>query len=244
MVPNLKIRHGELPERVIVCGDQGRAKDIAGILTQSSLLAMNREYHSYVGKWNGVDLAVVSHGVGASGAAVCFEELIQAGAKTIIRVGTAGSYTVALPPGSIVISSGAVRRDGFTNQYVPEGYPAIASSEITSVLKKCASIISDQVIVKEGITLTLDVFYNGAIPFPHEQYKKAGVLAVEMENSALFTIASLRGVRAGSILAIDGFADVNLSEEYNPDTSVVKFAVQKEIEIALHAITSLNNEAM
>lgn len=112
-----------------------------------------------------------------------------------------------------------------------------------SALKKCASIISDQVIVKEGITLTLDVFYSGAITFPHKQYKKAGVLAVEMENSALFTIASLRGVRAGSILAIDGFADANLSEEYNPDKNEVKFAVQKEIEIALQAIISIGDSA-
>lgn len=42
MVPNLKISKGELPERVIVCGDQARAKDIASILTESSVLAMNR----------------------------------------------------------------------------------------------------------------------------------------------------------------------------------------------------------
>ncbi|HAQ06082.1 MAG TPA: hypothetical protein DCR24_00520, partial [Bacillus bacterium] len=80
---NLKVDPERLPERVIVCGDPNRAKKIASLLTGYSLLAENREYHSYIGQWNGQDVAVVSHGVGAPGAAVCFEELIMGGAKYI-----------------------------------------------------------------------------------------------------------------------------------------------------------------
>ncbi|WP_204367673.1 hypothetical protein [Enterococcus crotali] len=54
------------------------------------------------------------------GAAVCFEELIKAGAKEIIRVGTAGSYVEELPPGSLIVADSAVREDGLTYQWYPK----------------------------------------------------------------------------------------------------------------------------
>ncbi|MCK9906795.1 hypothetical protein MXD63_43235, partial [Frankia sp. Cpl3] len=71
---------------------------------------------------------------------------------------------------------------------------------------------------------------------PHVKYKKAGVLAVEMEIAALYVIAALRGIRAGAIVAIDGFADSDLAKEYNPHTDAVGAAVKNGIEIALEAI--------
>ncbi len=56
----------------------------------------------------------------------------------------------------------------------------------------------------EGLTLTLDAFYSGSISFLHDVYQRSNVLVVEMENAALMTIASLRKLKAGAILAIDG----------------------------------------
>ncbi len=237
MLPNLKINPEELPERVIVCGDPKRAAKIAALLEEQRQLAENREYHSYTGKWNGVEVAVVSHGVGAPGAAVCFEELAKGGAKTVIRVGTAGSYQQAVPPGSLVISTGAVRTDGLTSQLVPNGFPAIADRHVAAALVEAARENGDGLPVAEGITLTIDVFYNGVLEFPHVLYKKAGVLAVEMENSALFVIAALRGMKAGAILAIDGYADADLLESYNPHTDFTAKAIEAESRIALAAIT-------
>jgi uridine phosphorylase len=238
-LPNLKINPESLPERVIVCGDPNRAKKITSLLTESSLLAENREYHSYSGKWNDKEVAVVSHGVGAPGAAVCFEELIMGGAKYIIRVGTAGSYQKEIAPGSIVISTATVCTDGLTKQIVPPGFPAVSDRYIIEALCRSAEDFGGDIQVKEGITLTLDAFYSGVIDFPHQLYKKAGVLAVEMENSALFVISALKGVKSGAILAIDGYADAELREEYNPHTELVVKAVEAEAEIALNAITSL-----
>lgn len=235
ILPNLKLHAEELPARVIVCGDPKRAKEMAALLENHQFIGENREYHSYKGFWNGEEVAVVSHGVGAPGAAVCFEELAKGGAKVIIRVGTAGSYDKAVPPGSLVVSTAAVRTDGLTSQLVPPGFPAIADRTVVAALAKEGS--DAELMVCEGITLTLDAFYAGVVEFPHQLYKKAGVKAVEMENSALFVIAALRGVKAGAILAIDGYADANLREEYNPHTEIVHQAIQAEAIIALNAIT-------
>lgn len=238
-LPNLKLASDCLPERVIVCGDQARAKIIAELMDNPTKLGENREYHSFSGSWKGTKVAVVSHGVGAPGAAVCFEELIMGGVQTIIRVGTAGSYQKDVQPGSLVISTAAVSCDGLTKQIVPPGFPAIADRTIVEELTNAASSNVKDLLVKEGMTLTLDAFYSGVLEFPHQLYKKAGVVAVEMENSALFVISSLKGIKAGAILAIDGFADAELREEYNPHNEVVGKAVNAGMKVALDAIIQM-----
>lgn len=60
-----------------------------------------------------------------------------------------------------------------------------------------------------------------------------------MEISALYVVAALRGVRAGAIVAIDGFADADLAAEYDPNTNVVSDAVEREIHAALIAVAKL-----
>lgn len=233
----LEVNAEQLPKLAIVCGDPRRAKKIADKLDNAKELAYAREYRTFVGSYKGVELAVVSHGVGCPGAAVCFEELIKGGVHTLIRVGTAGSYSAEHPAGSLIVSTGAIRTDGLTKQLVPDGFPAIGDSEVVQALYQAAQAQGG--IVKMGLTVTLDVFFNGVVEIPHQQYKAAGALAVEMEIAALYVIAALRGVRAGAIVALDGYADADLAAEYDPHTTVVSDAVEREIQAALEAIAAL-----
>ncbi|WP_139997055.1 nucleoside phosphorylase [Paenibacillus paridis] len=237
MLPILQVNPEDLPAYAVVCGDPRRAEMIAQKLTDMKELAFAREYRTFVGEYEGVRLAVVSHGVGSPGAAVCFEELIRGGVKTLIRVGTAGSYSADHPAGSLVVSTAAVRAEGLTHQLVPAGFPAVADSEVTEALY--AAALESEGIVKKGITVTLDVFFSGVVDIPHRQYKQAGAIAVEMEIAALYVIATLRGARAGAILALDGYADADLAGEYDPHTDVVAKAVEREIETALRAVARL-----
>ncbi|MFD2116405.1 nucleoside phosphorylase [Paenibacillus yanchengensis] len=235
----LEVGAEQLPKLALVCGDPRRAALIATKLTDAKELAFAREYRTFVGTYEGVAVAVVSHGVGSAGAAVCFEELIKGGIETIIRVGTAGSYTADIPAGSLVVSTASVRAEGLTKQLVPDGFPAVADGAVTNALYEAATALGGGVVAK-GITLTLDVFFNGVVEFPHKLYKAAGVLAVEMEIAALYVIASLRGVKAGAIIAIDGYADSDLAAEYNPHTNAVSDAVEREIIAALDALVLLS----
>lgn len=233
----LQVNTEDLPDRAIVCGDPARAELIARRLEHTKELAFAREYRTFVGEYNGVSVAVTSHGVGSAGAAVCFEELIRGGVKKLIRVGTAGSYHADLPAGSLVVSTASAREEGLTKQLVPMGFPAVADIEITELLHRIA--LEKGAHVKKGITLTLDALFTGVLELPHRAYKEAGVLAVEMEISALYTIAAIRGARAGAIVALDGYADADLAAEYNPHTNTVAEAVELEIDIALEAIAEL-----
>lgn len=236
-LPILQVNSEDLPPYAIVCGDPRRAEAISTKLTNATELAFAREYRTFVGEYNGVKLAVVSHGVGSAGAAVCFEELIRGGVTTLIRVGTAGSYSSDHPAGSLIVSTAAVRAEGLTKQLVPDGFPAVADSAIVDALFETAK--ESEGIVKKGITVTLDVFFNGVVEVPHKQFKAAGALAVEMEIAALYIVATLRGARAGAILALDGYADSDLAADYDPHTDVVANAVEREIVTALGAIVKL-----
>jgi len=237
-LPVLKVKAEDLPDRVVVCGDPARAKLIAERMEDARELSFNREYRTLVGTYQGIPMAVVSHGVGCPGAAVCFEELIRGGVSTIIRVGTSGSYTEQLPPGSLVVSTAAVRTDGLTRQLVPEGFPAVADPELAMMLYREALRYED-IAVRKGITVCLDAFYSGVVEFPHKQYKQAGALAVEMELSALYVVASMRGARAAAILATDGYADADLAEVYNPYTDAVDRAIEAGMDAALRTLASL-----
>ncbi|MFI2858591.1 nucleoside phosphorylase [Paenibacillus sp. JSM ZJ436] len=238
LMPILQVQSEDMPEYGIVCGDPQRAERIAGFLQDVRELAFSREYRTFTGTYQGVRLAVTSHGVGSPGAAVCFEELIRSGVNTLIRVGTAGSYHAELPAGSLVVSTAAIRTDGLTRQLVPEGFPAVADSAVTQALEESALALKGGA-VRKGITVTLDVFFNGVEEVPHAKYKAAGALGVEMEIAALYVIASLRGARAGAIVAMDGYADSDLAAEYDPHTDTVARAVEREIQAALDAVAKL-----
>ncbi|MDT9722534.1 nucleoside phosphorylase [Paenibacillus sp. ClWae2A] len=245
LMPILQIHSEDMPAYAIVCGDPARAEKISRKLEQARELAFSREYRTFVGLYEGVQIAVVSHGVGSPGAAVCFEELIRAGVTTLIRVGTAGSYTADYPAGSVIVSTAAVRTDGLTRQLVPDGFPAVADIGVTQALieaareQESADAAAFAGKVGVGITVTLDAFFAGVEEIPHRKYKQAGALAAEMEIAALYIVSTLRGARAGAIVAIDGFADSDLAAEYDPHTDAVGQAVEREINAALHALVAL-----
>ena len=236
LMPTTRIPVNGISPLVIVCGDPFRAEMIANKLDDSEEIAYSREYRTFNGQHKGTDVTVTSHGVGAPGAAVCFEELIKAGAKVIIRVGTAGSYTEKLPPGSLIVASSAVRAEGLTKQMVPEGVPAVGDFRVIQALNQAAE--KKEVTFDTGMIVTLDAFYAGPVEFPHKLYKDSGALGAEMELSALYIISQLRGVHAGGIMALDGYAYADM-DHYDPHKDFVAQAVEDEINIALDAIVSV-----
>ena len=116
LLPCIHVAEGDIPPRVLVCGDPQRAERISQRLEGARCLARNREYWTYVGKHKGVDVAVVSHGVGCGGAAIAFESLWRAGAKVIIRTGTCGGMQPDVTAGSLVVATAACREEGGTEK--------------------------------------------------------------------------------------------------------------------------------
>lgn len=234
-LPIIAVRAGDMPEAMVVVGDPARAEKAAALLDGARLLGRNREFVSYTGRYQGSEMGVISHGVGASGAATCFEELCRGGVRRIVRAGTAGGMQPGVSDGDLVVATGAVRADGYTRGVVPEGYPAVADRRLTTALAEAADD------AHEGIVLTSAVFYpHDVLGSDLRRWQKAGVVAVEMESAALFVVASLHGVAAGAILAIDGNP---LAEEdtdmagYDPDRAIVHAAVDRALHAAFTALS-------
>lgn len=238
-LPHLKTYPGQIAPRVLTCGDPWRAQSIAEKMENTTVVSKNREYWVFNGEYNGVPVTVASHGVGASGAAICFEELIRSGAKVIIRVGTCGALQPEVVAGDLVVATGGVREDGVTPQLVPLSYPAVADSQVADALYAVAKEKGAR--VHKGLVLSLAAFYPGLMPLANRIMAKAGVLASENEVATLLVIASLHGVKASAIIAVDGKA-FELEDDWKPHHPLVKETVEKEIDIALEAVTRVKLE--
>lgn len=246
-LPITGLRRGSIPPAVIVCGDPGRAEKIANYLEGGELLSSEREYDVYRGNYQGMPVAVASHGVGAPGAAIAFEELIAAGARRLIRVGTCGGLQPEVTDGDLVIATAAVDQTGYGRVTVPPGFPAVADIQLTGALLQ--TVEATDYRYYSGPVLTGDGFYKGvstpAAP-DYRAYSEAGVVAVEMECAALFIVASLRRVQSAAILAVDGnvMEEAESMESYEPHREVVQKAVEAEIKVALLTLAHLERGQM
>lgn len=236
-LPITGLEVGSIPASVLVCGDPARATKTAEHLQSARLLGERREYRVYRGQYDGLPVAVCSHGVGAAGAAIAFEELVVAGAQRVIRIGTCGGLQRHVRGGNLVIATAAVDATGYGRHVAPYGYPAVADWRLVEALVAAAG---ERPHIT-GIVLTNDHFYGGVETPETPHYPTmtaANVLAVEMECAALFKVGSLRMVQTGAILAVDG----NVMDEgesmdvYDPHRAVVSQAVEDEIAIALRAL--------
>lgn len=220
---HIACRPGDVGRYVFLPGDPGRVPLIAGFLDDARPVAHNREYVTYTGTLDGAQVSVCSTGIGAPSAAIALEELAAIGADTFVRVGRSGGLQPDLPVGSIVIATGAVRDEGTSRAYLPLEFPAVADLEIVNALLEAARALG--VPHRYGVIESKDAFYAEVrpeqMPIAEElaarwlAYRRAGVLASEMEAAALFTIATWKRVRAGCVVQVSDnqFAGQRLGPE-------------------------------
>ena len=207
---HLKITEEDVGKYVLLCGDPARCEKIAECFDEAHFVASNREYTIYTGTMEGERVSVCSHGIGGPSTAICLEELVHCGCHTFIRVGTSGGMAPDVIGGDVVIGTGAIRMEGTTKEYAPVEYPAVADFRVVNALVEAA----EQYPVRHhvGVLQCKDSFYGqhdpSTMPVGYELKDKwnawiaCGALASEMESAALFIIAQVRRVRAGSIMTV------------------------------------------
>ncbi|MFE7840603.1 nucleoside phosphorylase [Streptomyces sp. NPDC057474] len=246
LLPITRIPRSGLPPRAVVVGDPARAAAVAALLDGAEEVSYHREYRVFSGSWKGVPVVVASHGVGGPGAILLFQELADAGVRTFLRFGTAGAMRPGIGDGDLVIAEAAVRDDGVTQQLLPPEYPAVSAPEAVLALQRAAREVGAP--HHRGIVWTRAAFQPGLIPL--DAYDRAGLVAIEMELSALYVTASLRGLVAGGVLVVDGAnADELVDEEspfstggYNPHREVVALGVERGAVVSLEALRLLAEE--
>lgn len=240
---HIGVKDGELGEYVILPGDPKRCSKIAEYLDDAKLIADLREYTTYTGYLNGTKVSVSSTGIGGPSAAIAMQELVDAGAKYFIRLGTCGGMNLDVKGGDLIVATGAVRMEGTSKEYAPIEFPAVANYEIVNALAAAAKKKNANVHV--GVVQCKDSFYgqhepeNMPVSYELEGKWKAwmelGCLGSEMESAALFTVANYLKVKCGTILlavANQERAKAGLSNEGFYDTTL-------ETEVTIEAIKTL-----
>ena len=210
-VKHLPLKIDEVARYVIVPGDPNRVEIIASVFDEYKLQGSNREFNAARGTYKGTDVSVVSTGIGCPSTAIAVEELAYIGAEVFIRIGTSGSVDNSVKKGDIFIATGAVRDDGTSKQYIPIEFPAIADFKLVTSLIKASKELNIE--SKVGICQSKDSFFGEVEPerMPiapfldnkWQAWQKGGVGASEMEAATLFTVAQIRKLKAGAVLAVE-----------------------------------------
>jgi uridine phosphorylase len=244
--PHIMCGVGDVAKYVLISGDPKRVEKIASFFDESVKVGDYRGFVTYTGKVKGIGVSACSTGIGCPSAAIVVEELANIGAETFIRVGTTGSLQPDIEVGDIVIASSAVRDDGTSRSYVPIEYPAVADFTVTAALVQTAQKPKRK--VHFGPVLTSDAFYCDLENL--KRWSRFSVLSVEMECSVIFTLAKLRKLRAGAILAVDssplkgvGKGEFEPGEKTGELDERVQGAIKEEIHMAIEAIEVLENKS-
>ena len=148
----------------------------------------------------GQPLSLFGTPLGAPQAALILERVIAMGARTIVVLGCCGSLQPGITVGQLVVPTGALSEEGTSVHYpLPAGHVPGADTEITRLFLEAAQ--QHGLTATPGRVWTTDALFRetrGKI----RRYAESGLLAVEMEISALFTVAAFRGVRVGGCLVV------------------------------------------
>ncbi|ELZ13046.1 uridine phosphorylase [Natrinema thermotolerans DSM 11552] len=209
---HLEVGPDDVADTVLLPGNPERLEKIVAFWDDHELRGHHREYRTATGSYEGTPVSVTSTGIGSPSAAIAVEELARIGVDTFLRVGSCGAIQPEMAVGDLVITTGAVRQEGTSDEYVREDYPAAADGEVVSALVAAAERLGYD--YHTGVTMSSDSFYAGQGRPGFDGFEAAGsdelvdelkaanVKNIEMEASAILTLANLYGLRAGAVCTV------------------------------------------
>ncbi len=203
MSTHIGAKPGEIAPRVLLPGDPLRAKWIADTYLEGAKCYSNvRGMLGFTGTYEGVSVSVQGSGMGMPSASIYYHELLaEYGATSLIRVGSCGALTEDLQLRDVVAAS-ASSTDSAMNRVRFDGlvdYAPVASFELLRTAVDVAASLG--VPVHVGQVFAADAFYTDR-PDLFDRLAAYGVLAVEMESAALYTLAARFRARALTLLTV------------------------------------------
>jgi DeoD family purine-nucleoside phosphorylase len=234
---HVRAEPGDFAESVLLPGDPRRAKYIAeNFFEDARLVTEERGMLGYTGTYGGRPVSVQTTGMGCPSAAIITDELIQLGARNLLRVGTCGGYHPEIEHGDLVIATAATPQDG-TVSSLTRGLPYAPAAHFDLVHAAYHAAEESGYRRFVGPIVSADLFYD-VEEDPQTLWHSLGILAVEMEASAIFTLAAMRGARAGCLLTVSDAIRPDKVERI--EENVLKVAVDNMVELALETLKALN----
>lgn len=215
MSVHINAKKGDIADTILLPGDPLRAKYIAETFLEDVVLYNEvRNMFGYTGTYKGKRISVQGTGMGVPSISIYITELMnEYDVKKLIRVGTCGSIHHDVKVRDVIIAQSA-STDSKMNEIIFNGINFAPTADFDLLLKAYNAGKEKGLNIKVGNVFTEDVFYNEHAE--HEKWAQYGILALEMESSALYTLAAKFGRQALSILTVSDHlltGEVTSSEE-------------------------------
>lgn len=195
---------GEIAPIVLFPGDPRRARWIAeNFLEDAVCYSEVRGMLGFTGTWNGHRVSAQGSGMGQPSMSIYANELFDSyDVQTIVRVGSCGALTERVGMRDIIIANGACTDSGINRvRFHGQDYAPVADFGLLRAAVEAAEGMQLDSAVHVGLLFSSDQFYSTR-PELTEPLVQHGALAVEMETSALYTLAAYRQRRALSICTV------------------------------------------
>ena len=228
--PHITEKLGDFADTVLMPGDPLRAKFIAENFLEDAVLVNNvRGVNGYTGYYKGKRVSVMASGMGQPSIGIYSYELFNFyDVKTVIRIGSCGSFHEDLHVRDIIVAMGACTNGNYAMQYnLPGTYAPIADFDL---VRRAAELCEKAgVNYKVGNIFSSDIFYDESNS--GMEWAKMGVLGVEMESAALYCNAARAGKKALCICTVsDSFSHpeetTTAEERQNSFTQMMEIALE------------------
>ena len=200
--PHIQPKEHKIAKTVLMPGDPLRAKYIAeNFLDNVVQFNEVRNMFGYTGTYKGKEISVMGSGMGIPSIGIYSYELYHFfNVDTIIRIGSCGALQENVNLYDIIIAQAASTNSNYVDQYqIPGHFAPIADFDLITKAKQKADELG--AVSHVGNILSSDTFYN-ANPHFNDQWKRMGILGIEMESAALYLNATYAGKKALGIFTV------------------------------------------
>ena len=229
---HLRAEPGDYAPAVLVPGDPNRATHIAETFFDPGFRLVNSERGElgYTGTYQGKALSVQSVGMGCPSAAIYYRELIDLGARRLVRVGTAGGLAPQLRMGDTVIAMSAAPDDPMVYE-LTRGLRH-APTATWDLVERCVARTREVgARLHVGSIVSSALFYD-----PREgrmrAWRELGHLAVEMEAAVLYTLAAMHGAEALAVMTVSDLIDLDGTDHERISDEEMRRGVDRMMEVA------------
>ncbi|HLS60741.1 MAG TPA: purine-nucleoside phosphorylase [Virgibacillus sp.] len=232
MSVHIGAKKGEIADKILLPGDPLRAKYIAETFLDEVIQYNEiRGMYGFTGTYQGERISVQGTGMGAPSISIYVNELIKSyDVSKLIRVGSCGALQKDVKVRDVILAQGATS-DSQQNRMVFNGIDYAPIADFTLLKNAYDSGMEKGIDLRVGNVFTSDSFYRDNAEEVNALLAQYRVLAVEMETSALYTLAAKYGRQALSILTVSDH--IITGEETTADERETTF--NEMMEIALDA---------
>ncbi|MET3695997.1 purine-nucleoside phosphorylase [Bacillus oleivorans] len=201
MSVHIGAKKGEIADTILLPGDPLRAKYIAETFLEGAELYNEvRNMFGYTGTYKGKRISVQGTGMGVPSISIYINELMQEyDVQKLIRVGTCGAIQKDVKVRDVILAMSA-STDSQMNRITFGGVDYAPTANFELLKHAYDAGVQKGLQLKVGNVLSEDHFYNDNAE--HEKWAQYGILAVEMEAAALYTLAAKFGRQALAVLTV------------------------------------------